>query len=157
MFWEKSRSDHPEQLRNGWHVWENIRKGKWGPDSKFDLIKDNRFKDTERVYIEYRSKLRGFLKRLINTKWTLENLEERRILNRRAEQYMIEISSKELAKWRNKLAHVECHDELPPISYCERLGSWIVTREGCEGMYDRITGFLPADLEGGASIDDAFV
>lgn len=135
-------------------VWENICAGKWGPGSKFDLIKDDRYRDTEKVYIEYDRNLRPLLEKLASTRWTLENLEQKRILNRKAEQYMIEVPSRELGKWREKLVSVECHDEFPPVGYAERFKSWLITKEGCKYAYDRITGFIPAELVDESGLDD---
>ena len=135
-------------------IWENICTGKWGPDSKFDLIKDDRYRNTEKIYIEYDSDLRPLLKKLTSTKWSLENLEEKRILNRKAEQYMIEVPSRELGKWREKLASIQCHDELPLVGYVDTFKNWFITKEGCKFAYDRITGFIPADLvDGNVSYD----
>jgi len=127
-------------------VWDNIRIGKWGPEDKYKLIKEDNYQYAEKVYVEYERKLRPILEKLACTKWGLGNLEEKKILNRKASQYIIEIPLKELRAWQIRLSNKSCHEEIPPVGYVEKYKSWFITKEGLSELYDKISGFMPSDM-----------
>jgi CRISPR-associated endonuclease/helicase Cas3 len=138
-------------------IWENICDGKWGPDGKYPLIKDKSFLNTERVYIEYDNKLRPLLEKLANTKWTLSNLEEKKMLVTKANQYIIEVPGRYLVKWKESLINKTFQDELPPIDYSSKFKNWFVTKEGSKYLYNRITGFIPPEMDGSNDDQDSFL
>lgn len=129
-------------------IWKNLCDGRWGPQDRPNLIEKHSDPFLVEVYVEQNDTVRPMFEKLVSTKWTLENLSEKRHLHRKLLQYLIEVPCKELESWRNKLATVTFKDELPPLDFNARFQCWFLTREGSKYVYDHISGFnLPMDSE----------
>jgi len=129
-------------------IWKNLCDGRWGPQDRPNLIDKHYDPLSAEVYVEQNNTVRPMFEKLINTKWTLENLNEKRHLHRKLLQYMIEVPLKALESWRNKLATIAFQDELPPLDFNARFQCWLLTKEGRKHVYDHISGFnLAKDSE----------
>ncbi|AFM22197.1 CRISPR-associated helicase Cas3/CRISPR-associated endonuclease Cas3-HD [Acetomicrobium mobile DSM 13181] len=129
-------------------IWKNLCDGRWGPQDRPNLIDKHYDPLSAEVYVEQNNTVRPMFEKLINTKWTLENLNEKRHLHRKLLQYMIEVPLKALESWRNKLATIAFRDELPPLDFNARFQCWFLTKEGRKHVYDHISGFnLTKDSE----------
>lgn len=141
-------------------VWENIEKGHWGPDNKINLIKDKAEYLNETVFVELDRFIRSILNRLRETKWTLQNLDEKKSLVRKAQQYVIEVPLKELNDWRGEMAAIVSNDDIPPLSKRDEDDYWFISRAAINtGMpiYSRLTGFVPASFYDRYTINGAFI
>jgi CRISPR-associated endonuclease/helicase Cas3 len=136
-------------------VWRNIEKGKWG--QKEDLIKKEDERRNETVFVELDRHIRPILERLCGTKWSLERLDEKKRLVRQAQQYLIEVPLKELMRWQEKVATVSTNDNIPLISRYGEEEYWFIARAAMGIIYDRVTGFVPADMYDGSDLDDPFI
>ncbi|HUM42926.1 CRISPR-associated helicase Cas3' [Acetomicrobium sp.] len=136
--------DITERLQDS-GIWRNICNGRWGLQDKPSLIEKRFDPFLSEVYVEQSHRVRPMLGTLANTKWTLENLSDKRRLNRKLLQYSIEVPQKELESWRKKLANVAFKDDLPPLDFNASFQCWFLTKEGSKYVYDRISGFNPAE------------
>lgn len=138
-------------------VWSNIENGLWGPDKKVDLIKKKDERQKETVFVELDRGVRPILNRLRDTKWTLESLDEKKRLLRQVQQYSIEISLKDLEAWRDRLATRTTNDDIPLVGRYEDEEYWFISREAVGIVYDRITGFVPADRCNEEDLNESFL
>lgn len=141
-------------------VWQNIEEGMWGPSKKENLIKDKEGYQNESVFVELDRHIRPILNRLRNTKWTLDNLDEKKNLVRQAQQYAIEVPLKELIEWRGEMATIVSNDDIPPINKRDEDEFWFISRAAINSqkpIYNRVTGFVPVSFYGGDSLNDAFI
>ncbi|MGI6789793.1 MAG: CRISPR-associated helicase Cas3' [Aminobacterium colombiense] len=132
-------------------IWKNITNGKWGQEDKPELIENKNYFYIQEVYIEQDNKIRPILKQITETKWSLDNIDVKKHLNRRSSQYAIDVPLKELILWRDKTASILSQDTIAPVEYLKDLTSWFVTKGGYKHIYNKITGFNPVD-----SNDDDF-
>ena len=141
-------------------IWENIEGGLWGPDKKEELIKDKEGYQNETVFVELDRHIRPILDRLRNTKWTLENLDEKKSLARKAQQYAIEVPLKELIKWRAEISNIISNDDIPPLNKMDGDDYWFISRAAImidKPIYSRITGFVPIGSYERDTINDPFI
>lgn len=136
-------------------VWRNIEEGKWG--QKEELIKKEDERRNEMVFVELDRHIRPILECLRNTRWTLEELDEKKRLVRQAQQYAIEVPLKELMRWQEKVATVSTNDNIPLISRCGEEEYWFIARAAMGIIYDRVTGFVPANMYNGSDLNNPFV
>jgi CRISPR-associated endonuclease/helicase Cas3 len=141
-------------------IWQNIEEGMWGPSKKENLIKDKEEYRNETVFVELDRHIRPILNRLRNTRWSLENLEEKKRLVRQSQQYVIKVPPKELKEWRGKIATFVSDDDIPPLSKIEGDESWFISKSAINTsnpIYNRVTGFVPVSFYDEDSLNDPFV
>lgn len=136
-------------------IWSNIENGLWG--QKEELIKKEDDRQNETVFVEMDCRIRPILEQLQNTKWTLKNLDEKKRLLMQAQQYSIEVSLKNLSAWRDMLAARTTDDKIAIVDRYGEDDCWFITKSGVGTTYDRVTGFVPADLYGPSDLHDPFI
>lgn len=143
-------------------VWCNIENGLWGPDKKEELIKNDGYLN-ETVFVELDRHIRPILERLRNTHWTLERLDEKKQLIRRAQQYTIEIPLRDLMEWRGEMATIVSDDDIPPLNKKDGDEFWFISRAAIDTIdtmkpiYNRGTGFVPVSFYDGDTLNDSFL
>ena len=104
--------------------------------------------------------IRPILDRLRSTKWTLENLDEKKSLARKAQQYAIEVPLKELIEWRAEISNIISNDDTPPLNKMDGDDYWFISRAAImidKPIYSRITGFVPIGSYERDTINDPFI
>lgn len=132
-------------------LWQKITKGQW---AELPPLYEEKDVDSITLVIEFTPKLRRFVYRLVNEKWMLENLEEKKRLMKRIHQYAIEIPRKLLLACRERLAS-KFFTTNEPLEQIGNTDMWLLSKEALTLLYDPITGFIPPATEE-RDIDGAF-
>src|SRR5690606_33517896 len=104
--------------------------------------------DTVTVFVEENSKLLPMLRKLEETEWTLEDMDEQKKLVQKVMQYAIEIPKTMITACRAFCARFLTEDEEPvfrPILHGRAwfLGKEAISKDG--GLYSPVLGFVPPE------------
>lgn len=128
-------------------LFDKLSRGEWG--EYYELIdEDNRAVDTVTVFVEENSKLLPMLRKLEETEWTLEDMDEQKKLVQKVMQYAIEIPKTMITACRAFCARFLTEDEEPvfrPILHGRAwfLGKEAISKDG--GLYSPVLGFVPPE------------
>lgn len=128
-------------------LFDKLSRGEWGEFHEL-IDEDNRAVDTVTVFVEENSKLLPMLRKLEETEWTLEDMDEQKKLVQKVMQYAIEIPKTMITACRTFCAKFFTENEEPvfrPILHGRAwfLGKEAIGRDG--GLYSPILGFVPPE------------